>query len=458
MNYLSMCAIVRDEEESYIHEWLKYHRALGFEHVYLYDNQSTIPLKETTTQYLAQGWLDVFSIPGDGVQISAYAHCLKYYSDHNRWIAFLDLDEFIVPTTAQDLRHFLEPYEPYGGLGISWLCFGSSGHEHIPGESQIKYFTYRTHSSFQDNRHIKSIVQPQYITVPVSPHHFLYRDNRFCVNEHFEPVAGAQHSNSTDNIRINHYFCRSRDQFLKKISRGRATGLPKRKANLFERLDNESIIQDQLILNIWDPDQQRLRKKPVSSSFEPTTQKTVPTDIPLPNEQDPHNFNVNFFLEKAVHALYQSSIIEAAEILSVLIAQYPERPQGYLVLSNLLIELNQHDEALKLLDEGYKNGVSNSELLCQRGFIYNQKNEYLKAHECFQQAHTNTPSSADVLIQLARNCLDMGNRRKAVECLMKVKQIDPDSPELQQAINILGLNSLPDPFQTLETQTNANRN
>lgn len=36
----SICAIVRNEAR-YILEWIAYHKAVGIDHFYIYDNQST---------------------------------------------------------------------------------------------------------------------------------------------------------------------------------------------------------------------------------------------------------------------------------------------------------------------------------------------------------------------------------------------------------------------------------
>jgi len=42
--YASICIMVKDEEY-YIQEWLEYHRLIGFEHFYIYDNNSEIPVE-----------------------------------------------------------------------------------------------------------------------------------------------------------------------------------------------------------------------------------------------------------------------------------------------------------------------------------------------------------------------------------------------------------------------------
>lgn len=44
----------------------------------------------------------------------------------SRWLARIDLDEFIVPREADNLIEFLVDYEDYGGVYIRWEPFGTS--------------------------------------------------------------------------------------------------------------------------------------------------------------------------------------------------------------------------------------------------------------------------------------------------------------------------------------------
>ena len=50
MNYLAICAIVKDEND-YLPEWLDYHFRLGVEKIYLYDDDSLIPVINTVQKY-----------------------------------------------------------------------------------------------------------------------------------------------------------------------------------------------------------------------------------------------------------------------------------------------------------------------------------------------------------------------------------------------------------------------
>lgn len=218
---ISLCCINKDENE-YLEEWIKYHRKIGVDHFYIYDNGSKVPLKDTLSEQIKMKQATVIPYPGIGQQTGAYDHCLQHFGKKSKWIGFIDMDEFIVPKKPLgDLKTLLKDYERYGGLGINWQVFGSSGQLRKTTRPQIERFTLRSETHSEVNNHIKSIVQPEFtISVSVDCHHFVYKRNKFCVNENFLPITNAFSPCSTDKIQLNHYYCRSLEEYNEKIERG----------------------------------------------------------------------------------------------------------------------------------------------------------------------------------------------------------------------------------------------
>ncbi len=250
MYYLSLCCLIKDENV-YLREWLDYHRLIGVEHFFIYDNGSQVSVRETLAPEVAQGWVTVVDIPGRGPQLPAYAHCLRQWGSSSRWIGFIDTDEFIVPKTTSDMRAFLAPYEPYGGLGIYWLTFGASGHRTRPAGLQIQNFTLATPATFEPNSLIKSVVQPAYCFYPARVHHFIYRPGYGVVNENFAPILDPQHPpRSTSKIQLNHYYIRSEAEFREKIARGSSTAAVLRTMDDFYASDRPATVEDRSILNL----------------------------------------------------------------------------------------------------------------------------------------------------------------------------------------------------------------
>lgn len=221
MHYLTLVAIAKDETRN-LREWLVYHTLLGVEAFIVYDNESRIPIRETLAPFLRNGFLKVVEISGKNMQLTAYDHALREFGRATRWMGFIDLDEFIVPQTTDDLRHFLLDYEAHAGLAVNWVTYGSSGHVKRPNGLMIENYTGRLELDCAVNYHIKSIVKPDCTLRSTSPHSFAYRPGCFAVNPDGVPIATAFSPPCHDRIRINHYFFRSQEEFEEKIKRGRA--------------------------------------------------------------------------------------------------------------------------------------------------------------------------------------------------------------------------------------------
>lgn len=248
---LSICCIVKDEDQ-YFQEWIEYHRKIGVKHFFIYDNGSKIPVRDILLNLNLLQYATVKAFPGKAMHVKAYHHCLKNYGTTSRWIAFIDIDEFIVPkTNSGNLPEFLKAYENYGGLGVNWLIFGSNGHLHRTNKPQLQSFTMRSDESFSPNNHIKSIVQPRFVKSAFKSHCFHYIDGKQCVNENFAPIDGATSDISVRKIQLNHYYCRSLEEYREKIERGISDTRKARKLEAFYYHDAESNkVQDITILEV----------------------------------------------------------------------------------------------------------------------------------------------------------------------------------------------------------------
>ena len=62
-------------------------------------------------------------------QIAAYDDCLRWHRYDSRWIAFIDLDEFLFAPGDESLADVLREYEQWPAVALRWAMFGTSGHE-----------------------------------------------------------------------------------------------------------------------------------------------------------------------------------------------------------------------------------------------------------------------------------------------------------------------------------------
>ncbi|MDR0828152.1 MAG: glycosyltransferase family 92 protein [Desulfovibrio sp.] len=243
--YCALCCIAKDEDP-FLKEWLVYHSLLGFEHFIIYDNQSALPISRFLSSFAPKSRVTVIRNFSELSQPLAYNHCLEHFGRDFKWIAFLDLDEFIrlrpfarhEDRNVRDIRVFLTEFEPYAGVGLNWRIFSSSGHENSPDEPVIAAYT----RCLGDDMHIKSIVQPAKILSCADPHSFTPRPGETIVNTRHFPIPPAFPFSvpETERACVNHYFYKSRQCFAQKIAKGNPCNIIRRMEDFENHLSRPS--------------------------------------------------------------------------------------------------------------------------------------------------------------------------------------------------------------------------
>jgi hypothetical protein len=248
--YLVACAIFRDEAP-FLAEWITFHRLVGIEHFFLYDNGSTDHPEAALARFLADGSVTLRPWPvpfHHHAAPRAYADCLDRVRGRARWLTCLDLDEFLFAPGQDRLDTVLREFEEYPGIVVRWQVYGSSGAEHASTAPVIARFSRRAPTGWIRNRRVKSIVDPARTLGPVNSHHFAYAGGALAVTERKEPVRlrpgsrlkkrlrplyrllgpAIRHVDpysrddissrtvSVQRIRINHYPVKSREEFRRK--------------------------------------------------------------------------------------------------------------------------------------------------------------------------------------------------------------------------------------------------
>ena len=218
--YLSICAIYRNEAR-YLPEWIEFHRLFGVERFFLYNNRSTDDHMEVLAPYIDEGivvWHDFPMFPG---QREAYEQCLGEHRHDARWIAYIDVDEFLFSPTGRLLSDVLSDFEAYPGAVVNMMHYGTSGHETPPPGLAVESYTRRLEFDRPRNRTVKSIVDPERtLRIGLVAHYFIYADGERAVDENFEPSHGHETDGvSVDLLRINHYFTRSQQERREKLTR-----------------------------------------------------------------------------------------------------------------------------------------------------------------------------------------------------------------------------------------------
>lgn len=241
-HYLAVCAIAKDEGP-YFKEWIEWHLSQGVDHFYIYDNESSDGTREILQPYIDSGVVDYKYWPGHRRQLAAYDDCLENYRLASRWIAFIDLDEFIVPVKDASIPAFLKRFEAFAAVEINWLVYGSGGHKTKSPGTMMERFRFHSLPGHRLNRHVKSIVNPREVFTMIGCHEAA-KISGSIADSHGQPVTKnfREREPQQDIIRINHYAVRSYEEFLEKQARGRASGTQKTvRSEYFEQYDLNDI-------------------------------------------------------------------------------------------------------------------------------------------------------------------------------------------------------------------------
>ena len=222
---IGICAIFRDEAP-YLKEWIEFHKLVGVEHFYLYNNLSIDDYLSVLQPYINSGEVELtqWLFAADSasrwyeIQTGAYNDALKKSIHKCKWLALLDTDEFLFPSEKANLNKVLKEYEQFGGVCVNWQLFGSSDIWEIPSNKlMIETLVMGAETLYGENLNIKSIVRPKCVEYAPSPHFCIYKSGFYQVTENKQQFyESLPPSISVNKIRINHYWSRNKNFLMRK--------------------------------------------------------------------------------------------------------------------------------------------------------------------------------------------------------------------------------------------------
>lgn len=248
-------------EQDYIEEWIKYHLHIGFDQIFLYDNEDAPFYGKFLQKYSEK--LKVFHIPGNhyhkGVQYIALDnftqnHMLKNGITH---VAHIDVDEFIVLKKHSKIQEFVGEYikGSCAGIGMNWRLFGDSGLETQTEKSILNRFTK---TEIIGNQHIKTLFDVKYFVKFYQCHSIQVKAGYKIMSTDGRTIDGPFNKEpNLDVIQLNHYKCKTFEEFQRIVKRGRAgteIGNPKntvKDVRAFFDQHNRNEIEDLWAYKTW---------------------------------------------------------------------------------------------------------------------------------------------------------------------------------------------------------------
>jgi hypothetical protein len=237
-NYLAMCSIVRDAHPD-ISEWTHHHLKLGFSKLYIFDHGSIPKMDTILKHYIDQGTVVYIYFteeqsnnhPSKAPQIYVYDMCLHHYGHLHEWMAFIDVDEFLMfrgGAPIQSLPLYLSKnkhLDNASGLAVHWILFGSSGYKSRPAGGLLRSYVKCMPLAHSQHHLVKSIIRPRCTSEAWSPHAFHHNcTNNPVVRTDGTIIKGPRIEDGKggvfDQLVIHHYATKSVDEFEMKMARG----------------------------------------------------------------------------------------------------------------------------------------------------------------------------------------------------------------------------------------------
>jgi hypothetical protein len=230
--------LVAKDEGKYLKEWILYHKLIGINNfdIYLHNNSDN-----------SKKILEDLGIIAKNVSSNNLGFSIKntFYTDiisqaKTEFVCCLDIDEFIFLPTYQNINEFLSlsHFDGFGGIVLHQNIFGSNNHQKSPDGLVIENYITRhpddldfpkNYPDFKNPydlfKMIKTIIRKRYFQKVLDSHEYIMSSPT--VDENAELYSTYKCKRSLSNIRINHYFTKSLEDWRFKTNRPRISGASK---------------------------------------------------------------------------------------------------------------------------------------------------------------------------------------------------------------------------------------
>lgn len=200
---------VFQNEAKWLKEWIEFHKIVGVDHFYLYNNRSSDDFYTVLSPYLESGEVELYDWPFNyeegkegfwiKVQTDAINDAIERSKERAKWLAIIDTDEFLVPIKYNSILDLLNSYEKIiprlSQVSIKWVMFGTSNVAEIPSNRLMIEVLTKNSGRTKDALY-KSIVKP--------------KDVIECGNTHYAALVKKRKTEHVpfEHAQINHYWTR----------------------------------------------------------------------------------------------------------------------------------------------------------------------------------------------------------------------------------------------------------
>jgi hypothetical protein len=226
----SICSVFKNESK-FLVEWIEFHKMIGVDHIFLYDNNSDDDYMNYISNYIDEGYITLKIWKKKHAQMQVYEDCYRTNSNSTNWLALLDIDEFICLHEQTNIKSWIKKFSAYPAVHVCWQMFGTNGRL-IPSKEKLLIEQY-THGWPKLYGVGKIFLNTNKIFTPIKFYNhyifnyfnlFLFKLKVPMINEHKKFIFFPELENTPkrNSIQLNHYWSKSYEDYIKKINRGSA--------------------------------------------------------------------------------------------------------------------------------------------------------------------------------------------------------------------------------------------
>ena len=209
-----ICAIAKNEND-YINEWVNHYVKLGFDHIYLFDNNEIDT--ERVENFIDKDLLkqvsiiDYRGVKRHHLQHYVYDWFYKHYKTTFDWLMFVDIDEFLVG--IDNIKEFLTnpKFKNYQQIRIKWQLFGDDNIVERDIKQPVLGYFKKVITDYRKSNQTKSLIRGNLPILKINSCHYVkglkscYPSGKECL----ENQISLEHYDG-ETIFVNHYMTKTR--------------------------------------------------------------------------------------------------------------------------------------------------------------------------------------------------------------------------------------------------------
>ena len=170
----------------------------------------------------------------------------KCRENNTKWIAIIDVDEFLVPKQDKTVIDFLRRFsnKTINQIIIGWEVFGSSGHIKKPKGLVIENYIHK--GKIGETRAFKAIVKPKSIVVDKNHYHAIIGktvdETGKILYRHIQSYMPP-----TNVCVCNHYITRSKEECINKCKKNQNIHGSRYTEKFFETYDKNDVLDETML-------------------------------------------------------------------------------------------------------------------------------------------------------------------------------------------------------------------